>query len=195
MKLQIKNMVCDRCIRVVREEFDKMNISLTQITLGEVETEIEPNAEQLEIIRKTMKENGFALLSDRKETIIEQIKTLIIEEIQYFKGEKPETMNFSDYLSEKTGYDYSYISSLFSAEAGLTIEQYIIAQKIEKIKEWLSYDEMQIAEMAWKLAYSSPAHLSNQFKKYTGMTPGQFKKNTHSKRNTLDQVGTIHQLK
>jgi AraC family transcriptional regulator len=195
MKLQIKNMVCDRCIRVVREEFDKMNIPFKKVTLGEVDTTMELQAEQLEMIRTILQQNGFALLTDRKDMIIEQIKTLIIEEVQYFKGAKPEAMNFSDYLSEKTGYDYSYISSLFSAEAGLTIEQYIIAQKIEKIKEWLSYDEMQIAEMAWKLAYSSPAHLSNQFKKYTGMTPGQFKKHAHSKRTTLDQVGTIYHLK
>jgi AraC family transcriptional regulator len=191
MKLLIKNMVCDRCIRVVREEFSKMHIPVRKVTLGEVETETDPDAQQLEIIQHTLLENGFTLLSDRKEAITEQIKTLIIQEIQYFKRSKPEAMNFSDYLSEKIGYDYSYISSIFSAAAGLTIEQYIIAQKIEKIKEWLSYDEMQIAEMAWKLSYSSPAHLSNQFKKYTGLTPGQYKKNTHSKRNALDQVGTI----
>ena len=99
-------------------------------------------------------------------------------------------MNFSDYLSEKIGYEYSYLSNLFSSETGQTIEHYIIAQKVEKVKEWLSYNELTLSEMAWRLSYSSTAHLSNQFKKVTGMTPGEFKKNT-STRKALDKVGSI----
>ena len=135
-----------------------------------------------------MESNGFELLDDRKLAIVEHIKKLIIEEVQYLKGHKPAQQNFSDYLSEKIGYDYSYLSTLFSSETGQTIEQYIIAQKIEKVKEWLSYNELTLSEMAWRLSYSSTAHLGNQFKKVTGMTPGEFKKSTLARIN-LDKVG------
>jgi AraC family transcriptional regulator len=189
MILQIKNMVCDRCKRVVNEELSHLGINITKIELGVVETNGELSTAQLEQVKKVMINNGFEILDDRKGALAEHIKTLIIEEIQYLKGNKPAAMNFSDYLSQKTGYDYSYLSNLFPAEAGVTIEHYIIAQKIEKIKEWLSYNELTLSEMAWRLSYSSTAHLSNQFKKMTGMTPGAFKKSKTALRKELDKVG------
>ena len=189
MKLHIKNMVCDRCKKVVRDELGKLGISLNRVELGEVETEKELEADKLNAVKQMLESNGFALLDDKKDTLVEHIRTLIIEEVQYLKGHKPTQMNFSDYLSQKTGYEYSYISNLFSTETGQPIEQYIIAQKVEKIKEWLSYNELSLSEMAWRLSYSSAAHLSNQFKKVTGITPGEFKKSNSLARKTLDKVG------
>ena len=189
MRLYIKNMVCDRCIKVVREEFDKINIGLKHIELGEVDTESELNEAKISEVRQMLQTNGFELLDDKRATLVENIRTLVIEEVQYLKGHKPASLNFSDYLSQKTGYEYSYISNLFSSETGQTIEQYIIAQKVEKVKEWLSYNELSLSEMAWRLSYSSAAHLSNQFKKVTGLTPGEFKKTNTLPRKTLDRVG------
>jgi len=189
MKLYIKNMVCDRCIRVVKEELDKLGIGLNHIELGEVETITELDHDALAKVKQTLQSNGFELLDDKRATLVESIRTLIIEEVQYLKGNKPAAVNFSDYLSQKTGYEYSYLSNLFSSETGQTIEQYIIAQKVEKVKEWLSYNELSLSEMAWRLSYSSSAHLSNQFKKVTGMTPGEFKKGNSLPRITLDKVG------
>lgn len=189
MKLYIKNMVCDRCIRVVREELSKMDISLDHIELGEVDTKENLDDQQIFQVKTMLHDNGFELLDDKRATLVENIKTLVIEEVQYLKGNKPAALNFSDYLSQKIGYEYSYLSNLFSSETGQTIEQYIIAQKVEKIKEWLSYNELTTSEMAWRLSYSSAAHLSNQFKKVTGMTPGEYKKSNALPRKTLDKVG------
>jgi AraC family transcriptional regulator len=188
MKLHIKNMVCDRCKRVVREELEGLGIELTMVELGEVETVAEIDASKLKEVKSVLESNGFELLDDRKLALVEHIKTLVIEEVQNLKGHKPAQMNFSDYLSEKIGYEYSYLSNLFSSETGQTIEQYIIAQKVEKVKEWLSYNELTLSEIAWRLSYSSTAHLSNQFKKVMGMTPGEFKK-TSLNRKSLDKVG------
>jgi AraC family transcriptional regulator len=188
MKLHIKNMVCDRCKRVVREELEGMGIELTLVELGEVETVAEIDASKLKEVKSVLEANGFELLDDRKLALVEHIRTLVIEEVQNLKGHKPAQMNFSDYLSEKIGYEYSYLSNLFSSETGQTIEQYIIAQKVEKVKEWLSYNELTLSEIAWRLSYSSTAHLSNQFKKVMGMTPGEFKK-TSLNRKSLDKVG------
>lgn len=188
MKLMIKNMVCDRCKKVVLDELKNLGISLLSITLGEANTELSLDEAQLEQVKEMLLVNGFELLQDKRKTIIECIKTLLIEEIQYFKGHKPESTNFSDYLASKTGYDYAYLSNLFSSEMGQTIEHYIIALKIEKAKEWISYNELSLSEISWRLSYSSPAHLSNQFKKITGITPSQFKKNNINTRKTIDNV-------
>lgn len=189
MKIHIKNMVCDRCKKVVREELGRIGVNLKHVELGEVQTVNEPDAAKLAEVKTVLEANGFELLDDRKSALVESIRTLIIEEIQYLKGNKPAQMNFSDYLSMKAGYEYSYISSLFSTETGQTIEHYIIAQKVEKIKEWLTYNELSLSEMAWRLSYSSTAHLSNQFKKVSGMTPGEFKKTNALSRKPLDKVG------
>ena len=190
MNLQVKNMVCDRCKKVVKEELESLGLEVTRIELGDIDIIQQLNSGQINDVREVLEKNGFELLDDHRQALVEQIRTLLIEEIQHFKGNKPESQNFSDYLSEKTGYDYSYLSHLFSMETGSTIEQYLIAQRIEKVKEWLSYNELSISEMAWKLGYSSASHLSNQFKKVTGLTPGQYKKNNEKNRQTLDRVGS-----
>ncbi|GAB2791174.1 hypothetical protein GCM10027275_40150 [Rhabdobacter roseus] len=188
MKLLIKNMVCDRCKRVVREELEGLGLRVLRVELGEVEVEGTLEDPLRTRVRAALEQAGFELLDDRRGALVEFIKTLIIEEVQHLKGNKPGAMNFSDYLVEKTGYEYSYLSHLFSAETGTTIEQYLIAQRIEKVKEWLSYGELSISEMAWRLGYSSAAHLANQFKKVTGQTPGQYRKNASTRRKALDEI-------
>jgi AraC family transcriptional regulator len=189
MQLAIKNMVCDRCIRVVREDLEALGLTVGSAQLGSVEVAEELSPEKLSKVKQRLEASGFELLDDPRLRLVEYMKTLIIDEIQYLKGHKPDHMNFSDYLSEKCGYDYSYLSHLFSSETDTTIEQYIIAQKIEKVKEWLSYGELSMSEIAWRLGYSSAAHLGNQFKKVTGQTPGQYKKDAGSARKALDRVG------
>ncbi|MBU1822743.1 MAG: AraC family transcriptional regulator [Bacteroidetes bacterium] len=190
MQLAIKNMVCDRCIRVVREDLEALGLTVGPVQLGTATVEGELSEEQMSAVKQRLEASGFELLDDPRLRLVEYMKTLIIDEIQYLKGHKPEHQNFSDYLSEKCGYEYSYLSHLFSSETGSTIEQYIIAQKVEKVKEWLSYGELSQSEIAWRLGYSSAAHLSNQFKKVTGQTPGQYKKEAGSERKTLDRVGS-----
>jgi len=189
MELLIKNMVCDRCIRTVREELEKSGEKVLAVELGKAVIENEPAPEQLERIRLVLEANGFELIDDRKSALVDFIRKLIIEEVQHLKGNKPEHVNFSEFLAQKTGYDYSYISNLFSSETGQTIEQYIIAQRVEKIKEWLSYGELSISEIAWRLGYSSVAHLSNQFKKATGMSPAAYRNSKNIARIPLDKVG------
>ena len=189
MKLTVKNMVCDRCKRVVREELEALGLTVQQIELGMVVVAEEPAPDLLRKVEERLVASGFELLEDPRLVLVEQIKKLIIDEVQYLLRNKPDHMNFSDYLAEKCGYEYSYLSHLFSAETGQTIEHYIIAQKVEKVKELLSYGELTQSEIAWHLGYSSPAHLGNQFKKMTGLTPGEYKKSTNPQRKTLDKVG------
>jgi AraC-like DNA-binding protein len=186
-ELHIKNMVCPRCIKVVKEEFEKLNISLLHVELGKVSTSGEPSSEQIKAIRKTLSENGFELIDDKKSKIIESIKTTIIEIIHH-SAKVPDTVNSSDYIASTLGYDYSYLSNLFSSVEGITIEKYIINQKIEKVKELLVYDELTLSEISYQLGYSSVQHLSNQFKKVTGLTPSHFKKLKENKRKPLDTV-------
>lgn len=181
-------MVCDRCKKVVKEELEKTGLTVLQIDLGEVEILQEPDTDQLRSIENVLQQNGFELLSNKKVTLVESIKKLIIEEVQHLRGNKPTHMNFSDYLAAKSGYEYSYISHLFSSETGMTLEQFLIAQRIEKVKEWLSYDELSVSEIAWRLGYSSTAHLSNQFKKVTGLTPGAYKTTQIKDRTSLDKI-------
>lgn len=188
MRLAIKNMVCDRCIKVVRDELEALGLTVEHIELGSVEVRDELSPEQIGRVKVRLEAQGFELLEDARLMMVEYMKNLIIDEVQHLKARKPTQMNFSDYLSGKCGYEYSYLSHLFSSETGTTIEQYIIAQKIEKVKEWLSYGELSLTEIAWRLDYSSAAHLGNQFKKVTGQTPGQYKKDAGLARKTLDQV-------
>ncbi len=182
-------MVCDRCIRVVREELEKAGLEVLHAELGEVEISQDLDAGQLKEVDAALKDNGFELLGNKRTTLIESIKKLIIEEVQHLKGKKPAHMNFSDYLAATSGYEYSYISHLFSQETGMTLEQFLIAQRIEKVKEWLTYDELSVSEIAWKLGYSSTAHLSNQFKKVTGLTPVAYRSAQLKDRKPLDKVG------
>ena len=184
--LHIKNMVCNRCIRVVREELSALGFSVRDIELGEVKIVGELTAGDLDRISMMLDDNGFELIDDRKSQIIKQIKTLIIEYIHHNR-EKPDHMNMSDFLARELAHDYSYLSHLFSSVEGTTIEKYLINQKIEKVKELLMYDELSLNEIAFKLGYSSVQHLSIQFKKVTGLSPSHFKK-LRKKRKPIDQV-------
>ncbi|WP_373515418.1 helix-turn-helix domain-containing protein [Persicitalea sp.] len=188
MKLAIKNMVCDRCIKVVRDELEALGLTVEEIELGAVQVSGKLSVEKSKEVKQRLQANGFDLLEDLRLVLVENIKKFIIDEVQHLKGKKPASMNFSNYLSEKCGYEYSYISHLFSSMTGQTIERYVISQKIEKVKEWLSYGELTLSEIAWRLDYSSAAHLGNQFKKETGQTPGEYKKNALLARKTLDRV-------
>jgi AraC family transcriptional regulator len=186
-ELHIKNMVCNRCIRFVREELTDLGFNVDSVELGKAILQKELSAGDTEKIRQVLKENGFELIDDKKSWIINNIKTLIIEYIHYDR-EKPDFVNLSDYLARELGYDYSYLSHLYSSVEGQTIEHYVILQKVEKVKELLVYDELSLNEISYQLGYSSPQHLSQQFKKVTGLTPSHFKKIKENKRNPLDQI-------
>jgi len=184
-KLFIKNMVCNRCILVVRQELENLHLHPTQVILGEVTLEETPTDQQLIRLNERLDGLGFELLDDLKHQLIEKIKKLIIEKVQ--SNEIEDHFILSEYLGKAMGKDYSYFSRLFSAVEGTTIEQYFILQKLEKVKEWLIYDELTLSEIAWRLGYSSVAHLSAQFKKITGLSPRQFKE-IGGHRNALDKV-------
>jgi AraC-like DNA-binding protein len=180
-------MVCHRCIKVVNEEFANLGLQIKSIELGSVDLEKPADNFQLEKIKKVLLDNGFELIDDKKSRIIEQIKTTIIQLIHYQK-EKAAYINISDFISNELGYDYSYLSNLFSSVEGTTIEKYIINHKIEKVKELLVYNELSLSEISYQLGYSSVQHLSNQFKKITGLSPSHFKKLKNLKRKPLDNV-------
>jgi len=185
-KLYIKNMVCDRCKMVVKAELEKNGLHPQQVELGEVTLDREPSPDEKEQIGRQLGALGFELIDDRKSRLIEKTKTLIIELVHRHDGNLRE--NLSDYLSSHLGHDYKYISNLFSEIEGTTIEKYFIAQKTERVKELLVYDELSLSEIAFRLNYSSVAHLSAQFKKVTGLTPSHFKNLRSIKRKPLDQV-------
>lgn len=186
MNLYIKNMVCNRCIEAIKSILNELNFQYTSVQLGEVSLQTVPTEEQLDTLRQRLQQSGFELLDDTKKKLIEKIKTIIIEHVHYNESDK--RYNLSEILSSKLHKDYSYLSHLFSEVEGITIEKYLINQKIEKIKELLVYDELSLNEIAYQLAYSSVAHLSAQFKKVTGLTPTHFKKLGGIHRKTLDNV-------
>ncbi len=186
--LYIKNMVCPRCIKVVREELEKLNIVINSITLGEVETQLPKEKLPIDKITKILKDNGFELIDDSISRTIEKIKKIIISVIQEYEDENLIKINFPSQISSEINREYSSLSSLFSKNEGITIEHYIILQKIEKVKEYLKYDELTLSEIAYKLGYSSVQHLSRQFKKNTGLTASEFKNNLSSKRKSIDSV-------
>lgn len=185
-KLYIKNMVCDRCKMVVKSELEKLGINPSKIDLGEVTLDKPIGQTLKQQVKSILSTLGFELIDDKRSRLIEQIKTLIIELVHYNNNELK--INLSDYLSQKLHHEYNYISNLFSEIEGTTIEKYFIAQKIEKVKELLVYDELTLSEIAFRLNYSSTAHLSSQFKKVTGLTPSHFKEVKTSKRKPLDKV-------
>src|SRR5450755_1620621 len=187
MQLYVKNMVCDRCILVVRQELDKLSLPYKNIQLGEVELSEEPPIEKIKELKDHLQILGFKLLDDNKSTLVEKIKSAIIQLIQT-KDEELVTKKLSVLLSEKLKLDYHYISGLFSSIEGLTIEKYVILQRIEKAKELLMYAELTLSEIADKLGYSSVQHLSQQFKKTTGLTPTHFKNLKKNMRIPLDKV-------
>jgi len=187
--LYIKNMVCPRCIRVVREELEKLGVKIKSIILGEVETKQSKDQLPLDKISGILYNNGFELIEDNRSIIIEQIKTEIISAIQQYEEIELDKINFSTLLSDKLKKDYPYLSSLFSKTEGITIEHFIILQRIEKAKELLKYGELTLSEIAFQLGYSSVQHLSRQFKNVTGLTASQYKDNLTNLRVTIDSIG------
>ncbi len=187
-KLTIKNMVCPRCIKVVREELEKLGYTVVSIKLGQVEIAQSEDEIDYEKIKDILQKEGFELLEDSKSQLVDAIKTEIINVIQKYKHEDLENIIFSKYISKQLGKDYFTLSTLFSKMEGITIEHFIILQKIEKAKELLRYEEMTLSEIAYELGYTSVQHLSNQFRKITGMTASQFKKNMDNLRKPIDSV-------
>lgn len=189
-RLLIKNMVCPQCIRVVREELANMGLNVTHVALGEADVmPAAGRALNYATIRTALAAAGFELLEDPREQLVDRIKTLIINLIHYPPA-GPRLLNYSDYLVQHLERDYHYLSHLFSASQGLTIEKFIIRQKVERAKELIDYGELTIAEVARQLGYSSPAHLSRQFRQVTGLTPTEFQKQgpaSHTRRS-LDSL-------
>ncbi|MEP7142750.1 MAG: AraC family transcriptional regulator [Ferruginibacter sp.] len=186
MKLYIKNMVSARCKMVAKEELKKLGLHYVMVDLGEVEI-MENLSEDMRIaLKKGLLQSGLELMDDKRSMLIEKIKNIVIEVVHYL--EEPLKTNFSDHLSRKLNHDYTYLSNLFSDVQGTTIEHFLIAHKIEKVKELLVYNELNLTEIAYKMNYSSVAHLSNQFKKVTGLTPSHFKKMKDKRRNALENI-------
>lgn len=186
MTLYIKNMVCPRCITSVKEVFESEGIETSAIRLGEVDVEGSIDDKSKYSIQNKLKALGFELLEDANSALIAQIKAIIVDEIHH--KEEKSNVNFSTLIAEKTNHDYSSLSKLFSSVEGVTIEKYILHQKVEKVKELMHYNQLTLSEIAFQLNYSSVAHLSSQFKKETGMTPSTFKKLNINDRKSLDEV-------
>jgi AraC-like DNA-binding protein len=187
MKLYIKNMVCSRCKTVVLQELEALGHQVLTIELGEVVLEKPASEAQLDQISERLQAHDFELLSDKKQQLIERVKTAIVE-LVHLQNDGFRRMKHSDYITEKVNRDYRYLSTLFPEVEGITIEQYLINQKLERVKELLVYDELTLSQIADLLNYSSVAHLSAQFKSITGMTPSQFKKLRDKNRKPLDKV-------
>lgn len=186
LHLRIKNMVCQRCIMAVQEILQELNIGHESITLGDVVLRKSLDKTQVVALQNRLQAIGFELLDDKKARIIQQVKTLVIQMVHY-SAEIP-NLNLSVYIAAQLHVDYTYVSHLFSEVEGRTIEQFTIAQKIEKVKELLAYDEKSLSEISDQLGYSSVAYLSAQFKKQTGLTPTFFKKMAKHERLPLDKI-------
>ncbi len=186
MKIYIKYMVSTRCKMAVKEELKKLGLHFIVVELGEVDIMEDISSDQREHIKMALLNLGFELMDDRKSVLIEKIKHIIIEMVHNM--DEPIKIKFSNYLSEKLHHDYTYMANLFSEIQGTTIGQFIISHKIERIKELIIYDELNISEIAWKLNYSSVAHLSNQFKKVTGLSPTHFKQLKDRRRSPIDEI-------
>jgi AraC-like DNA-binding protein len=186
LKLFIKNMVCLRCKMVVKEELTKLGLRFVTVELGEVEVLERISVRQNDQLKIALLKSGLELMDDKKSVLIQQIKTVIIELVHYSK--EPLVIKFSEFLSEKLNYDYTYLANLFSEVQGTTIEKFFITHKIERVKELLIYDELNLTEIAYLMHYSSVSHLSAQFKKVTGLTPTHFKQLKDKRRSLLDSV-------
>jgi len=186
LRVYIQNMVCVRCKMIVKSEIEKLGLHYGPVELGEAEIIEDLTPEQIGLLDNGLKQAGLELMSDKKSIIVEKIKTVIIELVHY--TDEQIKINLSDYLSEKLNYNYTYLANLFSEVKGTTIEQFYLNHKIERVKELLIYDELKINEIAWKLHFSSVAHLSNLFKKKTGLTPSQFKNLKIKSRKELGNV-------
>lgn len=187
MKLYIKYMVSNRCKMVVKEELKKLGFHFIFVDLGEIEIMEDLTARQLDQLRTALLDSGLELMDDKKAILIEKIKTVIIEMVH--DSNDLIKINHSDYISEKLKMDYTYLSNIFSEVKGITIQQYIITHKIEKVKELIMYGELNLTEIAYQLNYSSVAHLSNQFKKITGLSPSHFKQLKDKRRSPIEEIG------
>ncbi len=186
LKIYIKNMVCIRCQMVVKAELEKLGLLYVYVRIGEADIIGEIRPEQLEQLKIGLKKAGLLFMDNKKSVLVEKIKNAIIELVHYTDDQIK--VNLSDFLSAKLNYDYTYLANLFSEVKGTTIEKFYLTHKIEKVKELIVYDELSLSEIAFKMHYSSVAHLSNQFKKYTGLTPTHFKELKNKRRNTLEDV-------
>lgn len=187
MKLFIKYMVTRRCQAAVKEVLKDLGLHYIIVDLGEVDIMEDLSEEQREQVRAGLQKSGLELLDDKKTILIEKVKSIIIDMVH--NSNEPIKTNFSDYISQKLNYDYTYLANLFSEVQGTTIQQFVIFHKVERIKELIMYDELNITEIAFMMNYSSVAHLSNQFKKITGLSPSQFRNFKSRKRNPIEDVG------
>jgi AraC-like DNA-binding protein len=171
---------------VVKTELEKLGVQYVDVKIGEVNTMEDVPGDKLDQLDMALRKAGLMLMDDKKSILVEKIKAAVIELVHYTEDQIK--TNLSDYLSEKLNYDYTYLASLFSEVKGITVEKFYLTHKIEKVKELIVYDELNLSEIAYKLHYSSVAHLSNQFKKITGLTPSHFKKLKNKRRQTLEDV-------
>jgi len=179
-------MVCIRCQMVVKAELKKLGIKFSEVKIGEAHLFEKVSAEQLNQLDISLRKSGLELMDNKKSILVEKTKTAIIDLVHY--TEEQIKVNLSEYLSDKLNYDYTYLANLFSEVKGITIEKFYLTHKIEKVKELIVYNELNLTEIAYKMHYSSVAHLSNQFKKITGLTPTHFKRLKHKRRKTLEDV-------
>ena len=186
MKLYIKNMVSNRCKMIVKSELEEFGLHFIIVDLGEVEIMENISSEQRILLNENLEKSGLGLLDDKKRVLIEKIKNIIVD-LVYYSEEQPK-INLSDYISGKLNYDYTYLANLFSESQSTTIEHFFLDHKIERVKELLVYDEISLTEIAYKLHYSSVAHLSNQFKKMTGLTPSGYKNLKLKRRKAPENV-------
>jgi AraC-like DNA-binding protein len=190
LKLYIKFMVSTRCKIAVKEALKRLGLHFIVVDLGEVEVMEDISGEQREQLKIALLNSGLELMDDKRSVLIEKVKNAIIEMVHH--SDEIIKINFSEYLSEKLNHDYTYLANLFSEVQGTTIEQFIISHKVERIKELIIYDELNITEIAWKMNYSSVAHLSNQFKKVTGLSPSHFKHLKDKRRSPIEDVGNVN---
>ena len=181
MLLYVKNMVCDRCIMIVKQQLEGVGLKVNEISLGKIDVDPVPDAEQLQDIAASLQALGFELIDKEKDQLVEQIKNQVIELVHY-SDLNGLTRSLTQIIAEKLNKDYAYLSRQFSDSEGLTIEKYIIQQKIEKVKELLEYGELNLNEIAYQMGYSSSAHLSTQFKSVIGITPSRYKTATLNSR-------------
>jgi AraC family transcriptional regulator len=187
MLLHIKNMVCDRCLMIVRQQVENLGFDVKEIALGYVDLTPEPDEEQLQHIAAALKVPGFELINKEIDKTVEAIKNVVIELIHHTDLSELH-ISYSDLIAGRIGKDYAHLSRLFSNSQDTTIERFIIEQKVEKIKELIDYGELNLNEISYKMGYSSSAHLSTQFKSITGLTPSQFKVSEKSVRKAIDKI-------
>lgn len=186
LKIYIKNMVCIRCEMVVKTELDKLGFHFVVVELGEIDLMEDISAEQKIQLNNALLQSGLELMDDKRAILVEKIKSTIIELVHDTDAQIK--IKLSGFLADKLQYDYTYLANLFSEVKGTTIENFYLSHKIEKVKELIVYDELTLTEIAYNMHYSSVAHLSNQFKKYTGLTPSHFKKLKNKRRSTLENL-------